>query len=113
MSFILNKCQLGELESLLRQKESKELAILNATSLPNAQGSSSAPSNVSQQQFEIYTSNDSPTARTLSVSPPHDSFSSAPLAENNISASSVPFGLDIMWPNWPPNLPGPELLRHL
>ncbi|KAG6875153.1 hypothetical protein C0992_004964, partial [Termitomyces sp. T32_za158] len=21
--------------------------------------------------------------------------------------------LDVMWPNWPPNLPGPELLHHL
>ncbi|GLB36244.1 putative fungal specific transcription factor [Lyophyllum shimeji] len=28
-------------------------------------------------------------------------------------ASEHSFGLDIMWPNWPPNLPGPELLRHL
>jgi hypothetical protein len=23
------------------------------------------------------------------------------------------FRLDMIWPNWPPNLPGPELLRHL
>lgn len=31
----------------------------------------------------------------------------------NASSGTSTFGLDIVWPNWPLHLPGPELLRHL
>lgn len=40
-----------------------------------------------------------------------------PIATYNTPAPRAPIGssmgLDVMWPNWPPNLPGAELLRHL
>ncbi|KAF5377608.1 hypothetical protein D9615_005317 [Tricholomella constricta] len=46
--------------------------------------------------------------------PSHTMFPSTAVFNTTVRSSSEPsFGLDVMWPNWPPNLPEPELLRHL
>lgn len=29
------------------------------------------------------------------------------------AAHSTSAGMEMVWPNWPPNVPEPELLRHL
>lgn len=110
--------KLDELETLLRQKESKEVAIIGAAPVTSAQVTQVAPSmtpsnNVPQKQLNTYSSKGSLTARNLSNSPKQDPFTSVQSTENNVPTSSIPFGLDVMWPNWPLNLPGPELLRHL
>jgi hypothetical protein len=49
------------------------------------------------------------------TSPHQDVFISTPSIGNQTAGNSVAstYGLDIIWPNWPPHLPGPELLRHL
>jgi hypothetical protein len=49
------------------------------------------------------------------LSPHHNAFiSTHSLGEMDPKNSeALAFGLDIFWPNWPPHLPGPELLRHL
>ncbi|KAF9452679.1 hypothetical protein P691DRAFT_179047 [Macrolepiota fuliginosa MF-IS2] len=110
--------RINELETLLRQKESKELAILNAASVTGAQvtqiasGSMKLTNSIPQKQFNAYSSKGSPTTSSLSHSPSQDAFTSVQSTENDVP-TSLPFGLDVMWPNWPLNLPGPELLRHL
>ncbi|KXN89934.1 hypothetical protein AN958_04938 [Leucoagaricus sp. SymC.cos] len=107
--------RISELETLLHQKESKERAAISVTPSTNTQTPTpGAPaSGVPQQQFNAYASVGSPDARIPSRSPPQDSFISVQPPENNTSVASIPFALDVMWPNWPPDLPGPELLRHL
>ena len=44
-----------------------------------------------------------------SQSPPQHANSSLLSISDNFSS----YGSDVMWPNWPPSLPSPELLRHL
>jgi hypothetical protein len=107
-----------ELETLLRQKETKEQAILNATSANDTQTTKAsnslvAASSVSQKQLNTYPSNESRTTRSLTQSPPHEAFTSVQPSDNSLPTPSVAYGLDVMWPNWPSDLPGPELLRHL
>ncbi|TFK77005.1 hypothetical protein BDN72DRAFT_754042 [Pluteus cervinus] len=84
--------RINELEALLRQKESD-------SSSPGAQYSTMSQVGTSPQA--MHSTLELNLAPAPSASPPI----------GNISPYS--HGLDIVWPNWPPNLPGPELLRHL
>lgn len=107
-----------ELETLLRQKENKDQATLNVTPSDDIQsiqssGSLVATGGVSQKQLNTYPSNGSPSTRSVTRSPPHETFTSVQSSDNSLSTASIAYGLDVMWPNWPSNLPGPELLRHL
>ncbi|EKM83798.1 hypothetical protein AGABI1DRAFT_66768 [Agaricus bisporus var. burnettii JB137-S8] len=110
--------RINELETLLRQKENKDQATLNVTPSDDIQsiqssGSLVATGGVSQKQLNTYPSNGSPSTRSLTRSPPHETFTSVQSSDNSLSTASIAYGLDVMWPNWPSNLPGPELLRHL
>ncbi|KAF9460797.1 hypothetical protein BDZ94DRAFT_1265146 [Collybia nuda] len=51
--------------------------------------------------------------RNHTHSPPQELYVSTPTMASSRSSTGSSLGLDVIWPNWPPNLPGPELLRHL
>lgn len=44
--------------------------------------------------------------------PAHDGFVATTINAPAMGAMA-PFGLDMIWPHWPPNLPNAELLKHL
>lgn len=134
--------RINELETLLLQKEAADsprvsvqssdvlfsdrpLARSGAEASPNAMGSvhslnpySSAlpPSPSSTVIGSSQLQNDVEFAqRNQSHSPLQDLYLSASTTGSTSARPQTDssFGLDVIWPNWPPNLPGPELLRHL
>ncbi|KAJ3570257.1 hypothetical protein NP233_g4533 [Leucocoprinus birnbaumii] len=116
--------RISELEALLRQKENRELSIPSTTPpIINQPSPSTAPMNSTSQsqqpQPSPYSSGELTPTLSLPIPSPQAPFpSSFPSSEAHVSASSISAAsnsipLDIIWPNWPPNLPGPELLRHL
>lgn len=109
--------RISELEALLRQKESRELSVLDATPLTSNQPPTTPADPTSQQQqaqVTSYSSSGPSTTLSIPLSPSQSPFpSSQPSSANHAPTPSNSFVLDVMWPNWPLNLPGPELLRHL
>ncbi|KAG6842575.1 hypothetical protein C0991_000101 [Blastosporella zonata] len=129
---------LDELEALLSQKDStiRELSSLPAVSRTGFPSQPIAPTNFktsnSTPEFNgfytlsprlplathyqngapangIHTREETHVPSQSDFSPPTHIFSGPELTPPTESSLS----LDIMWPNWPPNLPGPELLHHL
>lgn len=119
-----------ELETLLRQKDSlTESPSGSMQPRKNSAGSSSSPTltssssqapqfNQATRDNSISPSNscslpDTRNGRAVSLTKHLDgSHEFMPGIVNDTSLGPA-FGLDMAWPNWPPNLPGPELLRHL
>ncbi|KAF9473114.1 hypothetical protein BDN70DRAFT_886156 [Pholiota conissans] len=86
--------RINELETLLRQKDGSDNSLSHNSS--------------------HYGPNHDSDSRGSSGS--HPSQSPPQLANASLSTISDNLGTytsDIMWPNWPPSLPSPELLRHL
>ncbi|KAJ3514373.1 hypothetical protein NLJ89_g2412 [Agrocybe chaxingu] len=84
-------CNADELEALLRQQDNNSSSSTNATLDASNRHSGAGVSHVSD---------------SLSNHSPQYAANGASIREVNS------FGLEVMWPNWPPSLPGPELLRH-
>ncbi|TFK41060.1 hypothetical protein BDQ12DRAFT_600361 [Crucibulum laeve] len=89
--------RINELESLLRQKEhsapGSPVELSSRSLMPdNFGGPSSAQ--ITGQDFSSFSS-----VTNVTPSPPM-------VPEDTV-------GLDIIWPNWPSAVPGPDLLRHL
>ncbi|KAK0456553.1 hypothetical protein EV421DRAFT_1895773 [Armillaria borealis] len=104
--------RISELEALLRQKENSaaehDIQHQGVFSPQAREAQSSSPS-----QHSISNGNSHhlyPGSRNTSRSPlgkQEQGISETP------SGASSHAGWDVLWPNWPPNLPEPELLRHL
>ncbi|CAA7266537.1 unnamed protein product [Cyclocybe aegerita] len=105
--------RINELEALLRQQDNNSntgaTATIDTNNRPSAAGISHVSDSLSNHSHQ-YASGGSERASSshLSQSPSlRSAITGASLREVNS------FGLQVMWPNWPPSLPGPELLRHL
>ncbi|PPQ85887.1 hypothetical protein CVT25_015829 [Psilocybe cyanescens] len=109
--------RINELEMLLRQKESGSESPSNthSTFFPddktNALLSGSPSSTVLQPHHTHSLDPELSPISHLSQSPPQH----ARIAQTSFShaTDSTSYRSDVMWPNWPPSLPDPELLRHL
>lgn len=132
----LKYCLTDELETLLLQKESAEprgstAQHSDATTDGNysnqlghgpkmvnslheynsfSSGGSASPTESSTYQNGVGLTG---SQRNNSHSPPQELYISTPTIASSRSSTGSSLGLDVIWPNWPPNLPGPELLRHL
>ncbi|KAF5313234.1 hypothetical protein D9619_003267 [Psilocybe cf. subviscida] len=101
--------RISELETMLRQKDGVNTPnstsnLLFSDSAINGLGLASPTSNLSS----IYRDSDGGSSGShLSESPPQHASTS--LGDNTLST----YGSDLIWPNWPPTLPSPEILRHL
>ncbi|KAF8912757.1 hypothetical protein CPB84DRAFT_1670239 [Gymnopilus junonius] len=103
--------RINELEMLLRQKENAANNSNNSSLYYSENRSSSHPIDSPSSHYPQHNDSDGTSSTShFSHSPPQHA-STTPLSVGDTTISSV--GSDIMWPNWPPGLPGPELLRHL
>ncbi|KAJ7706078.1 hypothetical protein B0H17DRAFT_1035536 [Mycena rosella] len=94
--------RIHELEALLLEK--------------NMQSSNSAPPFIHQPESQFLDKDMDILTATLSQSrsPPLEAFiSSAGVTSSPGSSPSSSSGLEMIWPNYPPGLPKPDLLRHL
>ncbi len=96
----------AELEALLRQKENAPDINSDSIFSLRTNGNSTSPShNMSNGGHRSYTESRDPSNSPKTLLSPGIAIT----AEANSSSQTW----DVMWTNWPPNLPAPELLRHL
>ncbi|KAG2023382.1 hypothetical protein CC2G_001043 [Coprinopsis cinerea AmutBmut pab1-1] len=102
--------RINELETLLRQKDH---ALLNSRQASEAKttGSIVAPHSLSTANFGDILPGATSRQYSLALSDAGNSPTSMLTTTTNLNGS--PSGLDLIWPNWPPRLPAPDLLRHL
>ncbi|KAF8922447.1 hypothetical protein CPB85DRAFT_1267627 [Mucidula mucida] len=94
------------LEALLRQKENAPDINSDSIFSLRTNGNSTSPShNMSNGGHRSYTESRDPSNSPKTLLSPGIAIT----AEANSSSQTW----DVMWTNWPPNLPAPELLRHL
>lgn len=117
-----------ELEALLSQKDASVVTPGVFSQAPNGLSTDGQILSPEASGMIVSTThafnNFSSDAGSSSVSPPFHGGNGfpqqnmfTPTSTFNSSVSTVlagsSFGLDVTWPSWPPNLPGPDLLRHL
>ena len=108
----------GELEGLLLQKEQSlesnglvgdhtpsPLVSGFLQQTPHPKHTQSSGSSSPFQLGNIFDTNQT-TTRNLGAIPHY-------LSLSPMDSTSPPYGLDLVWSNWPPNVPHLELLRHL
>ncbi|KAF8168005.1 hypothetical protein B0H34DRAFT_683893 [Crassisporium funariophilum] len=108
--------RINELETLLRQKETGSGLNDYSNHHPDTsldEHGHGRNTGSSSMMTPRYTSNDSEANSStghLSRSPPHHTHATTSSMGHPANRS---YGLEMIWPNWPQALPGPELLRHL
>lgn len=104
--------RINELETLLRQKDGQAQTPAQTDKESHSEPASNSPTLTSSSSQNNGTAS-SDHASSSDTSLALHTFQTNGQTSAQDSFITPSFGLDIVWPNWPPNLPGPELLRHL